>query len=79
MDHQPGDGGFCIVRGSHKLNLPVPADVANGVDDAFDEHVYQPTTKAGDVIIWSEATVHGVLRPTLCPAHDTHSPACAIL
>ena len=62
-DHNPGDGGFCVLRGSHKLNLPVPADVANGVDDAFDEHVYQPTTKAGDVIIWSEATVHGVFDP----------------
>lgn len=58
-DHDEGDGGFCIVRGSHKLNLPVPADMANGVDEAFAEHVYQPRTKAGDVVIWSEATVHG--------------------
>jgi hypothetical protein len=23
------------------------------------EHLYQPTTKAGDVVLWSEATVHG--------------------
>lgn len=30
-DHAPGDGGFAIVRGSHKLNLPVPDDVANGL------------------------------------------------
>ena len=30
-DHSPGDGGFAIVRGSHKLNLPVPVDVANGL------------------------------------------------
>ena len=27
-DHGPGDGGFCVVRGSHKLNLPVPKAVA---------------------------------------------------
>ena len=27
-DHNPGDGGFCVVRGSHKLNLPVPSDLA---------------------------------------------------
>jgi len=58
-DHNPGDGGFCIVRGSHKLNLPVPEAMATGVDEAFGEHVYQPSTKAGDVVIWSEATVHG--------------------
>ena len=58
-DHNEGDGGFCIVRGSHKLNLPVPEAMATGVDEAFSEHVYQPQTKAGDVVIWSEATVHG--------------------
>jgi ectoine hydroxylase-related dioxygenase (phytanoyl-CoA dioxygenase family) len=76
-----GDGGFCIVRGSHKLNLPVPDNVAHGMVDAFQEHLYQPVTpkvsagfqncfdicdnryqpvtQAGDVVIWSEATVHG--------------------
>jgi hypothetical protein len=27
--------------------------------DAFQEHLYQPVTQAGDVVIWSEATVHG--------------------
>ena len=57
-DH-PGDGGFCVVRGSHKLNLPMPADVANGVVDGFAEHLHHPVTRAGDVVIWSEATVHG--------------------
>jgi hypothetical protein len=30
-DHSAGDGGFAIVRGSHKLNLPVPNDVADGL------------------------------------------------
>ena len=54
-----GDGGFCIVRGSHKLNLPVPDNVAHGLVDGFAEHLYQPVTQAGDVVIWSEATVHG--------------------
>ena len=48
-DHSEGDGGFCIVRGSHKLNLPVPTEMATGVDEAFAEHVYQPQTRAGDV------------------------------
>ena len=59
VDHNPGDGGFCVVRGSHKLNIPVPEEMATGVDEAFAEHIYQPATKAGDVVIWSEATVHG--------------------
>jgi hypothetical protein len=58
-DHGPGDGGFCIVRGSHKLNFPVPVDVTNGLAPGFDDHLYHPVTKAGDVLIWSEATVHG--------------------
>jgi len=58
-DHNPGDGGFCVVRGSHKLNVPCPADFATGASAAFSDHVYQPVTKAGDVVIWSEATIHG--------------------
>jgi len=59
VDHSAGDGGFCVLRGSHKLNLPVPPDFANGESSAFAEHIHQPITKAGDVVIWSEATVHG--------------------
>ncbi len=58
-DHNPGDGGFCVLPGSHKLNLPVPRDFAHGADAGFDEHIHHPATKAGDVVIWSEATVHG--------------------
>lgn len=58
-DHEPGSGGFCILRGSHKLNLPVPQAFANGVPEEFSEHIYHPNAKAGDVLIWSEATVHG--------------------
>lgn len=47
------------MRGSHKLNVPCPADFATGASAAFSDHVYQPVTKAGDVVIWSEATIHG--------------------
>lgn len=43
-DHKPGDGGFCIVRGSHKLNFPVPDAMANGESDAFREHIHQPVS-----------------------------------
>ena len=45
-DHNENEGGFVVVRGSHKLNLPVPADVANGLGgDDVNAHLYQPTTK----------------------------------
>jgi len=59
VDHNAGDGGFCVIRGSHKLNLAVPDSFANALDPAFADHAYQPVTKAGDVVIFSEATVHG--------------------
>lgn len=56
-DHNPGDGGFCVVRGSHKMNFPMPEAFMHGED--AQEHLHQPATKAGDVVFFSEATVHG--------------------
>jgi len=58
-DHNAGDGGFCVVRGSHKINCPLPDAFRHGSE--AQEHLYQPTTKAGDVVFFSEATVHGAL------------------
>jgi len=58
-DHNPEDGGFCVVRGSHKMNFPPPADFIHGSEAR--EHVYQPETRAGDVVFFSEATLHGAL------------------
>jgi ectoine hydroxylase-related dioxygenase (phytanoyl-CoA dioxygenase family) len=58
-DHNPGDGGFCVVRGSHKSNFAAPSEFIDG--DAASEFVYQPVTKAGDVVMFSEGTVHGTL------------------
>lgn len=60
-DHNPGDGGFCVLRGSHKLNFPVPPEFENGVSSEFKEHIHQPVTRAGDVVLFSECTVHGCL------------------
>ena len=56
-DHNEGDGGFVIVRGSHKSNFPVPPDMIH--DRKYSEFLHQPVTKAGDVILFSEGTVHG--------------------
>lgn len=55
------DGGFCIFPGSHKLNFPVPDIFANGETDEFYEHVHCPELEPGDVVLFSEATVHGAL------------------
>mmetsp|Transcript_27868 Transcript_27868/g.54879 ORF Transcript_27868/g.54879 Transcript_27868/m.54879 type:complete len:365 (+) Transcript_27868:61-1155(+) len=55
------DGGFCILRGSHKLNFPVPTNFANGDVPEFREHIHVPDLEAGDVVFFSEATVHGCM------------------
>mmetsp|Transcript_3155 Transcript_3155/g.7406 ORF Transcript_3155/g.7406 Transcript_3155/m.7406 type:complete len:206 (+) Transcript_3155:740-1357(+) len=56
-DHNAGDGGFCVVPGSHKSNFKMPKGMVDG--ERFEEFVIQPPTKAGDVILFSEGTVHG--------------------
>mmetsp|Transcript_25592 Transcript_25592/g.54647 ORF Transcript_25592/g.54647 Transcript_25592/m.54647 type:complete len:424 (-) Transcript_25592:892-2163(-) len=56
-DHNPGDGGFCIVPGSHKSNFKMPRGMIDG--EKYEEFIVQPPTKAGDVILFSEGTVHG--------------------
>ena len=58
-----GDGGFVIVPGSHKSNLglvgyEVFRDLLNG-DHARAPWVLQPELRAGDVLIFTEATMHG--------------------
>jgi len=58
-DHNDGDGGFCVVRGSHKMNFTPPDAFVHG--DDFREHLHQPVSRSGDVIFFSEATVHGAL------------------
>jgi len=62
-DHGPGDGGFVVLKGSHKANLPTPARLMMGKAE-FAEHLQQPVTKAGDVVFFSEGTVHGAMAWT---------------
>ncbi|CAE7479501.1 CACNA1S [Symbiodinium necroappetens] len=64
VDHGPGDGGFCVIRGSHKSNFPVPDDFLHGGGEEAKAHFYQPETRAGDVVFFSEATVHGAMAWT---------------
>jgi ectoine hydroxylase-related dioxygenase (phytanoyl-CoA dioxygenase family) len=54
-DVNPGNGGFICVPGSHKANLIHRPPV--------DSHmVVNPSLKAGDMLIFTEALVHGTRR-----------------
>lgn len=60
----PGDGGLCILVGSHKTNFSRQRDLFS-----WDGYPHSPpppgvvhiTPQAGDYVILPEATVHGVL------------------
>ena len=58
-DVEEGDGGFAIVRGSHKSNFVCPPSIKRY--ETATEHSYQPAVSAGDVVIFTEATTHGTL------------------
>ncbi|NKB66932.1 MAG: hypothetical protein GKR89_07725 [Candidatus Latescibacteria bacterium] len=59
-----GDGGFACVPGSHKSNFvaAIPDGVRNFTQPAH--YVRQPEVEAGDVIIFTEALVHGTMTWT---------------
>jgi len=59
VDHDPGAGGFCVVPGSHKSNFKMPSGMIDGLSHS--ECIVQPATKAGDVVLFSEGTVHGAM------------------
>ncbi len=58
-DVGPGDGGFACIPGSHKTNfLPnLPDDVRRF--ERLPDYVHQPPVRAGDVLIFTEALIHG--------------------
>ena len=58
-DCGPGDGGFCIVPGSHKLSEPTPEEVRTAEDDM--DLIVQPEMDAGDVLFFAETATHGAL------------------
>lgn len=60
-DAAEGDGGFACVPGSHKSNFLdlLPPDVRNYERPA--SYVLQPAVAAGDVLIFTEALVHGTM------------------
>lgn len=60
-DVNAGDGGFCVVPGSHKSNFRLPAELTSYAQLAGDGALAQPAVRAGDVVIFSEAVAHGTL------------------
>jgi hypothetical protein len=65
-DSGPSDGGFGLVPGSHKAAFPIPP-VFNQVSGAS-YPVVQIPLRAGDAVIFTEATTHGALPWTA--AHE---------
>ena len=60
-DAGPGDGGFCVVPGSHKSNFSVPPALADLADPELAGFVQQPELRPGDVLVFTEAVLHGTL------------------
>ena len=58
-DQNPGDGGLCVIPGSHKANFSCPPKITTW--EEHQEVVYQVPLKAGDMVIFSENTLHGTL------------------
>ena len=58
-DAEPGDGGFVCIPGSHKTNFinAVPTDVLT--QEYRPDYVIQPELRAGDVLLFTEALIHG--------------------
>lgn len=58
-DAGEGDGGFICIPGSHKTNLMMnlPLDVREQTRDVH--YVVQPPVEAGDLLIFTEAMMHG--------------------
>lgn len=67
----PGDGGFGCIPGSHKSNFvnDVPAEVRQHKRSAH--YVRQVEAEAGDVIIFTEALMHGTMAWTA--SHERRS------
>ncbi len=58
-DINPGDGGFCCIPGSHKANYRCPDEILEC--DVDEDSVVHVACKAGDLLIFNEATTHGTM------------------
>lgn len=58
-DVEEGDGGLCLIPGSHKANFACPPPIK--LWHRRQEIVRAITCRAGDVVIFTEAVTHGTL------------------
>lgn len=58
-DVEEGDGGLCLIPGSHKANFACPRPIK--LWHRRREIVRAITCRAGDVVIFTEAVTHGTL------------------
>jgi ectoine hydroxylase-related dioxygenase (phytanoyl-CoA dioxygenase family) len=58
-DVEEGDGGLCLIPGSHKANFACPRPIK--LWHRRREIVRPITCRAGDVVIFTEAVTHGTL------------------
>ena len=58
-DINPGDGGITVIPGSHKSNYHCPNDIL--LHNTDQQAVRNVSGKAGDLVIFLEATIHGAL------------------
>ena len=76
-DVNPGDGGFAVVSGSHKSNIPFPEHWRTQA--ASLDCVQKVAAPAGTAIIFTEALTHGTLPWTAATERRTlfykYSPA----
>ena len=58
-DVNPGDGGFCLVPGSHRMRHPIPRPPTLSIDLPAVKHL---TQRAGDIVFYNGgSTTHGVM------------------
>jgi len=59
-DEGPGNGGLALIPGSHKTNFAMPQGLH--LYEKYQEYVKEIDCRAGDAVIFSEATTHGTLK-----------------
>ena len=72
-----GDGGFCIVPGSHKANFPVPPALADLADAELSEFVHQPVLVRHGVKVRVGARARPAARARARDRAGARAPASA--
>lgn len=71
-DVNAGDGGFCVIPGSHKSSFPVPDEIRKITGE--EPPVVHVPMKAGDAVVFTEAVTHGSIPWSA--GHDRRAVLC---